>query len=308
MAEAGAEGPPYAADWPSGEAATAVARVKLLDGQEMPVFGLGVYQTPPGKQTENAVLWALEAGYRLVDTAALYRNEKSVGAAIKKSGVPREELFVTTKLWDADHGYDQALAACQQSLRNLGMEYLDLYLIHSPNNGKLVETWDALLELKRRGLARSVGVSNMDMKHIETLVEHDRPLPAVNQFEMHPMIWRERAALLEYCKQQGIIVTAYGSMFAGDTQFLEDAKLKGVAEASGKSVGQVLLRWGHQMGFAIIPKSEKQHRIQENIDIFDFELSPEQMEVLSGMRGRLGRYWNPLKTRVDVGDTSRSGA
>merc|ERR1719469_722147 len=133
----------------------------------------------------------------------------------------------------------------------------------------------------------------MDVKHIEALVEHGRPLPAVNQVEMHPMIWRERAALLKYCKQQGIVVTAYGSIFAGDTRFLGDAALKGVAKAAGKTVGQVLLRWGHQMGFAIIPKSERQHRILENIEIFDFELSPAEMEALCGMRGSLGCYWNP---------------
>jgi len=295
-------GPPFAA-FPPAAAATSV--VALLDGREMPLFGLGVYRSAPGAETENAVLWSLQAGYRLIDSASLYQNEASVGAALQKSGVPRNEVFITTKLWDSDHGYESAIDACNKSLKKLGTDYIDLYLIHSPNTGKLVETWDAFVELQRRGLVRSIGVSNMDIPHIEALIQHHRPLPVVNQFEMHPMIWEEREALLNFCKSKGIIVQAYGSIFAGKPRCLSDQSLVRVGAECKKSVGQVLLRWGHQMGFAIIPKSVQRHRIAENMDIFDFELTPKQMAAIASIRGRLGSYWNPLEAGVHLGDTSR---
>lgn len=293
---------------PARESATPTTRVKLLDGGELPIFGLGVYKSSPGRETEDAVLWALQAGYRMIDTAALYGNEASVGAALRRSGVPRKDIFITTKLWKSDHGYNEAMAACRASIKALGVRYVDMYLVHTPGGGKLVETWDALLELQRQGLVLSVGVSNCNVDHIETLAKHGRPLPAVNQIEMHPMIFREREALVRYCQEKGIVVQAYGSIFAGKTQFLEDPGLNKVAAECGKSVGQTLLRWGHQMGFVIIPKSVKQRRILENMEIFDFELAPDQMEVLTSMRGRLGAYWNPLGERVDVGDISKGGA
>lgn len=295
-------GPPFASFEPI---ASATSNVRLLDGRSMPLFGLGVYQSEPGEETENAVRWALEAGYRLIDTASLYNNEASVGSTLQRSGVPRSEVFVTTKLWDSDHGYDEALAACRKSLRRLGTAYIDLYLIHSPNTGRLVETWDALVELQRLGLVRSIGVSNMNVEHIEALVQHQRPLPVVNQIEMHPMIWEEREGLLNYCKSKGIVVQAYGSLFAGKHRFLADKALVQVSQDVGKSVGQVLLRWAHQMGFAIIPKSVQRQRIVENLGVFDFELSPRQLAVIASIRGRLGSYWNPLRARVDLGDTSR---
>jgi len=276
----------------------------LNDGQKMPVIGLGVYVTKPGNETYNAVKWALNLGYRLVDTAELYRNEKSVGKAIRDSGIPREKIWVTTKLWDAHHGYEAALARGAEQVKELGLEYIDLFLIHSPRTGKLVETWDALIELKRRGLTKSIGVSNYNVQHIKALVDHKRELPAVNQFEMHPMVYAERKPLVEYCVKNKILVQAYGSMFFGKTEFLEDPAVVEVTAAHpGKTPAQVLLRWGLQMGFQVIPKSTKRHRLEENMGIFDFELSEAEMQRLSSMTGSLNAYWNPLGSPVDLGKT-----
>eukprot|EP00435_Cladocopium_sp_Y103_P054551 s628_g17.t1 len=290
--------------------------LSLLDGRSMPSFGLGVYRSPPGTETYNAVRWALDLGYRLVDTAALYRNEESVGEAIRDSGLPREEVWVTTKLWDSDHGYEAAKSACQQSLKKLGLGYIDLYLIHSPNTGKLVETWDAFVELQREGLVKSIGVSNFGVQHLEALKASGRPLPVVNQIDMHPLIYQERRSVIEYCKANGICITAYGSMFSGDTKQLQRRvqhlkpnllfwrELLQVQEAHpGQSAAQILLRWALQKGFQIIPKSVHQERLQENMNLLDFELSPAEMESLSKMKGALGQYWNPLKSKVDLGRT-----
>lgn len=283
------------------------ATYELHDGRQMPVFGLGVYVTKAGDEAVNSVKWALELGYRMIDTAKIYGNERSVGEAIRASGIPREEIWVTSKLWDADHGYEQTLAAGMQSLEEMGLDYMDLYLVHSPQGGKLVETWDAMLELKRRGLAKSVGVSNYNVNHLEALTQHQRELPVVNQFEMHPKIFRERLDLIEYCESHNILVQAYGSIFFGKTEFLEDPAVVEVAsQHPDKTKAQVLLRWGLQNAFQIIPKSTKKHRLEENMKIFDFELSTAQMERLSSMGGALGAYWNPLTAPLDLGDTSRS--
>lgn len=276
----------------------------LLDGRSMPSFGLGVFRSPPGTETYNAVRWALDLGYRLVDTAAMYRNEESVGEAVRDSGLPREEVWVTTKLWDSDHGYEAAMNACQQSLKKLGLGYIDLYLIHSPNTGKLVETWDAFLELQREGVVKSIGVSNFGVLHLEALKASGRPLPVVNQIEMHPLIYQERRSVIEYCEANGIRITAYGSMFSGDMKQLQRRELVQVQEAHpGQSAAQILLRWALQKGFQIIPKSVHQERLQENMNLLDFELSPAEMESLSKMKGALGQYWNPLKSKVDLGRT-----
>mmetsp|Transcript_112278 Transcript_112278/g.349870 ORF Transcript_112278/g.349870 Transcript_112278/m.349870 type:complete len:277 (-) Transcript_112278:9-839(-) len=272
----------------------------------MPALGLGVYRCEPGRETYNAVKWALEMGYRMIDTAAFYNNEESVGKAIKDSGIPRSELFVTTKLPTHGHGYDDAVRMCNESLGLLGLDYLDLYLIHSPNGGKLVETWDALLEVQREGLVRSVGVSNFGRKHMEALRNHGRPLPAVNQIEMHPLVYEERKPLVDYCVQHKILVQAYGSVFSGQQHQLQSKTVKKVlAGHPGKTAAQVLLRWGHQMGFQVIPKSVRKERLAENAAVFDFELSEAEMAALNGMRGDLGEYWFPMNAPVDLGRTDR---
>jgi len=286
----------------------AASTFQLLDGRRMPALGLGVYRSRPGKETYDAVRWALELGYRLVDTAAYYENEESVGRAIRDSGVPREELWVTTKLPGHGHGYEDAMNLCRTSLDLLGLDYLDLYLIHSPNGGRLVETWDALVELQRQGLVRSIGVSNFGVKHLEALRSRKRPLPTVNQIEMHPLVYEERKSLVEYCKQHGILVEAYGSVFSGHQDKLNDpAVARVLAGHPGKTGAQVLLRWGLQMGFQLIPKSVRQARQRENMDIFDFELSAAEMQSLGRMKGSLMEYWNPLDAPLDLGRVDLGG-
>jgi len=278
---------------------------------KMPVFGMGVYQSNPGKETFNAVSWALSLGYPLIDTAAMYQNEVSVGKAIKASGTPREEIFITTKVNGPDHGYRGAIRSVKNSLEDLDVDYLDLVLIHSPFGGKLVETYDGLLEMQRQGLVRSVGVSNFGLKHLEALQSHGRPRPAVNQIEMHPLIYQERKALVSYCKEANIAITAYGSIFFGRKKKLNQKIIKGIAQAHEKSPAQVLLRWGLQMKLAIIPKSTSSiERQRENMNLFDFELTEKEMEVLTTLQTKVGArgtvaYWNPVEEApVDIGETT----
>jgi len=282
-----------------------VPAIALLDGRRMPALGLGVYRCQPGEETYNAVKWALEFGYRLVDTAAYYRNEESVGKAIRDSGIPREELWVTTKLPGHGHGYEDTIRLCETSLEKLGLDYIDLYLIHSPHPGKLVETWDAMVYLQKNGYIRSIGVSNFNKSHLVALRKHGRPMPTVNQIEMHPMIYKERKLLCDYCTEHGILVEAYGSVLSGHEDLLQSKIVsKVVAAHPSKTPAQVLLRWGFQQGFQLIPKSTRQPRIKENMDIFDFELSEKEMQLLNTMEGSLGEYWNPLNSPVDLGRTN----
>uniref|UniRef100_A0A7S0FMW8 NADP-dependent oxidoreductase domain-containing protein n=1 Tax=Pyrodinium bahamense TaxID=73915 RepID=A0A7S0FMW8_9DINO len=287
----------------------------MLDGKDMPIFGLGVFlANAGGDECYNAVKWALELGYRLIDTAEVYQNEAEVGRAIRDSGIPRKEIFVVSKLRDDAHGYEQALRAGRQSAELLAIGYMDLFLVHSPNTGKLIETWDALLKLQHDGLSMSIGVSNFNVAHIEALHNHGRPMPAVNQIEMHPLVYEARRPLLEYCKQHNILVQAYGSIFWGQQDKLNDGTVAQVVAAHpGKTPAQILLRWAVQMGFQIIPKSVRRHRIEENMQLFDFELSAEEMAKLSGLKGKedttsaLG-YWSPLETSVDLGRTDLGAA
>jgi diketogulonate reductase-like aldo/keto reductase len=276
-------------------APTLASVMKLNDGNVMPILGLGVYMAAPGDETYRAVKWALDLGYRLVDTASMYDNEEAVGRAMRDSGIPREELFVTSKLNTPDHGFSSTIQACKASLARLNMDYVDLYLIHSPFGGKLIETFDGLQKLKADGLIKSFGVSNFGIKHLKALRRHGRPFPAVNQIEMHPMIYRKRQALQEYCKENKIVITAYGSMFSGKQSALKSTTLLKIAQQQERTPNQILLRWSHQHGFAIIPKSvSAKERQAENSQIFDFELNEVEMEALSNMGGKLGEYWNPV--------------
>ena len=268
------------------------SRVRLNDGWLMPLLGLGTGHMLPGKQTERSVLDALRLGYRLIDTASIYRNEEDVGRSvthfIRESSTHRHSIFVTTKLWDTDHGYHEAIAAGRQSLQKLGLEYIDLYLIHSmrpetasASHGKLIETWDGMIELQRQGLVRSIGVSHFEIEHLEELAASKRPAPAVNQFEMNPAVIRERSALLNYCRKHRIMVMAHGSMFSGQEGMVRNGPLRAVAEEIGRSSRQILLRWGLQMDLAVIPKSTRLERLVENSDIFDFSLTATHMMQLS---------------------------
>lgn len=297
--------------WSAAAGPPVIPNLKLLHYKDVPAFGLGVYMVPPGQETYNTVKSALELGYRMVDTAMMYKNEESVGQAVndfmKEAGVKREDLWIQSKLETAQHGYDNTIKSVKRSIALMDLTYLDCYLIHSPFGGKLIETYDALLQLQKEGLVKSVGVSNYDVRHLEKLEEHGRPLPVMNQIEMHPMILKERQKLVDYHKKKGIIVQAYGSIFFGKTEHLESPIVKKVqAKHPEKSVAQVLLRWALQKGFQLIPKSVKKKRLEENMNIFDFELTAHDMVSLDSMQGSLDAYWNPVKDAgVDLGETTK---
>ncbi|HEV2520587.1 MAG TPA: aldo/keto reductase [Thermoplasmata archaeon] len=265
--------------------------VPIGPGVSMPILGLGVWQIPDGRPTEDAVLGALRAGYRLIDTAALYGNERSVGAAMRASGLPREELFVTTKLWNDDQGYPAALAAFERSRSALDVAYVDLYLVHWPVRAQREESWRALVELHDQGKARAIGVSNFTIEHLESLAQRSGVIPAVDQVEFSPFLFQSE--LLEYCRRRGIQVEAYSPLVRG--RRLEHPVLAGIASAHRKSPAQVVLRWDLQHGVVPIPKSRRIERIRENADLFDFELGPSEMTTLDHLHEGLRLAWDPSR-------------
>src|SRR5690606_31386942 len=250
--------------------------VTLHNGVKMPYFGLGVYKIEDGNDVINSVKTALKFGYRSIDTAALYENEEGVGQAIKDSGIPREEIFVTTKVWNTDHGYENTLEAFDKSIAKLGLEYVDLYLIHWPGKDKFVDTWRALEKLYREGLVRAIGVSNFKPHHLQTLMEKSEEKPVINQVELHPYF--QQKELREFCKEHDIVVEAWSPLGRG--QVLDDPVLAEIGKKYGKTPAQVTLRWHLQNDIVIIPKSVTPSRIKENADIFDFELTAEDMEQI----------------------------
>ncbi|KUH69497.1 oxidoreductase [Mycolicibacterium novocastrense] len=261
--------------------------ITLNDGNSIPQVGLGVWQTPP-EDTERAVATALEAGYRHIDTAAAYRNEREVGEALKKSGLPRDQVFITTKLWNSDQGYDSTLRAFDKSMDRLGLDSLDLYLIHwpMPAKGAFVETFKAFADLREQGRIRSIGVSNFEPEHLRELVDATGIVPAVNQIELHPLLQQEE--LREMHAQMGIATEAWSPL--GQGSLLSNDTVVSVAEAHGKTPAQVLIRWHMQLGNIVIPKSVTPERIVSNFDVFDFELSEQDMASVStlGDGTRLG--------------------
>ncbi|MGA7923289.1 MAG: aldo/keto reductase [Thermoplasmata archaeon] len=267
--------------------------VRLHDGNLMPVFGLGVYQSPPGSTTREAVESALQVGYRLIDTAALYRNEKDVGEAIRASGIDRSEVFLTTKLWNADQGYDSALAAFEQSRRALGVEAVDLYLIHWPVTGKRSESWRALRKIQEMGGARSIGVSNYAIPHLEELLAESDVVPAVNQVEFSPFLFQSE--LLQFCQKRGIQIEAYAPLTRGKR--LEDPRVTRIAKAHGTTSAAVLIRWGLQHSVVEIPKSVRPERIRDNAGAFTFSLTEEEMSMLNGLNEGLRVSWDPSEMR-----------
>ncbi len=270
-------------------ALTIASTSKLNSGVEMPLLGLGVYQTPPGKATEEAVKFALKIGYRHIDTASLYGNEESVGLAVRGSGVPRDQVFVTTKLWNSDHGYDSALRACEKSLRRLGIGYIDLYLIHWPVSQLREESWKALLELQRRGSCRAIGVSNYTVRHLDELLEGSKVVPDVDQVEFNPFLYQEE--LLRFCKGKGIQLEAYSPLTRGHR--LRHPAVLEVARTYSTSPAQIMIRWGLQHGLVVIPKSARPERIRENSEVFDFEISPADMSRLDSLGENLHTDWDP---------------
>lgn len=249
----------------------------LNNGVDIPALGLGVYQIPPGQPTEQTVLWALEAGYRHIDTASFYKNEESVGVAIRKSGIPREEIFVTTKLWLTDFFF--AEKAFHKSRERLGLEYIDLYLIHWPSPLGKDSAWKTLEKLYEQKLVRAIGVSNYSVSHLKALMERSLIVPAVNQVEFSPFFYKKE--LLEFCQAKGIQLEAYSPLTRGKR--LDHPVLQKIAKRSGKTIAQVLLRWCIQRGVVVLPKTQRKERLVENSQIFNFELLAEDMRELDGL-------------------------
>ena len=258
---------------------TTTPTVTLNNGVEMPILGFGVFQVPPD-QTEAAVDAALEAGYRSLDTAAAYLNEQEVGRAIEASGIPREELFVTTKLWIQDAREESARSAFETSLEKLGLDYLDLYLVHQPF-GDYYGSWRAMERLHREGLARAIGVSNFYPDRLVDLVEHNEIVPAVNQIECHPFF--QRTADQELMRERGVQIESWGPLAQGRNNLFSDPTFTEIGAAHGKSVAQVVLRWLIQRAVVVIPKSVRPERMHENFDVFDFELTVDEMARIAAL-------------------------
>ncbi|MFF1792554.1 aldo/keto reductase [Kitasatospora sp. NPDC058243] len=255
-----------------------VPTVKLNNGVEIPQLGFGVFQVPDA-ETTAAVASALEAGYRSIDTAAIYGNETGVGRALAASGLPREDLFVTTKLWNADQGYDATLRAFDAGLAKLGLEYLDLYLIHWPTPARdlYLDSWRAIERLASEGRIRAAGVSNFQPAHLQRLLDESRLVPAVNQVELHPGL--QQAELRAFHTEHGIATEAWSPLAQGAV--LDDPAITAIAARTGKSAAQVVLRWHLQLGNIVIPKSVTPARIRQNLDVFDFQLTDEDMAAIA---------------------------
>ena len=252
--------------------------VTLNNGVKMPLEGFGVFQVPDPAQCEQAVLDAIASGYRLIDTAAAYMNEKAVGEAIKKSGVPREELFITTKLWVQDASYEAAKKAIQTSLDNLGLSYLDLYLIHQPM-GDYVGAYRAMEEAYKEGKLKAIGVCNFYPNRMADLCETVEVIPAVNQVELHPFFQQENALAL--MKEYGVVPEAWGPFAEGNHGIFTHPVLTAIGQKYGKSAAQVALRWNVQRGVVVIPKSVHKERMEQNMNIWDFQLSDEDMAEIA---------------------------
>jgi 2,5-diketo-D-gluconate reductase A len=262
--------------------------VKLNNGVEMPILGFGVYQIPDAKECETSVTLAIEAGYRSIDTASAYMNESAVGNAIKSSGVAREEIFVTTKVWIQDAGYENTLNAFEKSLKRLQMDYIDLYLIHQPY-GDVYGSWRALEDLYKQGKIRAIGVSNFYPDRIMDLIVHNRIIPAVNQVETHPFF--QQVETQKFLEENGVQIESW-SPFAQDKNIFKNPVLASIAAKHKKSVPQVILRWLTQRGVVVIPKSVSKQRIIENINIFHFELAPEDIHAISQLDTKKSNVFN----------------
>lgn len=260
-------------------ATATVPTTRLSNGVEMPVLGFGVFQIPED-QTEQAVIDAIEVGYRSLDTARSYMNEEPVGRAIASSGVSRDELFITTKLWVEDQGEERARRAFEASLRRLGLDYLDLFIIHQPF-GDYYGSWRAMEELHRQGLARAIGVSNFYPDRLIDLLEHNEVAPMVDQVECHPFF--QRTAEQKLMSDRGVQIESWGPFAEGRNNLFTDSTLTEIGSAHGKSVAQVVLRWLIQRGVVVVQKSVRGERMRENIDVFDFELSDAEMSRIAAM-------------------------
>ena len=268
-------------------------RVTLNDGVAMPLFGFGTYQIASGNRCERVVEHALRRGYRHIDTAALYGNEADVGRAVRSAGLPRTEIFVATKLWNSDQGYDATLRAFDRSLSRLALETIDLYLIHWPEPGKRLDSWRAMVENRKQGRCRSIGVSNFTVRHLQELLRASDTVPSVNQVEFNPFLYQRE--LLDFCTGKGIRLVAYCPLTRGDK--LKHPLLVALARKHGKTAAQVMLRWALQHGVGVIPKSVRTERIDENAALFDFELTADDMAQLDRLDEGYRTCWDPSRVR-----------
>lgn len=258
----------------------------LNDGHSIPQLGFGVWQVPDDI-TATVVGEALAAGYRSIDTAAVYENEAGVGTALKNSPVPREQLFITTKLWNSRQGFDQTLKSFDKSLSRLGLDYLDLFLIHwpKPSQDLYVESWRAFIELQRQGRIKSIGVSNFNIEHLQRIIDASGVVPAINQVELHPRFQQRK--LREFHQQHGIKTESWSPL--GQGQLLTDATIKSIAQKHGRSSAQIIVRWHLDSGLIVIPKSVTPARIRENFNVFDFRLDADDMNKLAALDSAEGR-------------------
>jgi diketogulonate reductase-like aldo/keto reductase len=263
-------------------------RVEIAPGVAMPRLGLGTYRAGPGSEAEHEVRYALGLGYRGVDTASMYRNEEAVGRAIALSALPRDEVFVATKVWNDEQGYEETLAACDRSLGRLGLDFVDLYLIHWPVPGRTRDTWRAMEALRAAGKVRAIGVCNFLVPQLEELLSFGEAPPAVDQVEHHPRL--QQPELRTFCHDSNITLQAWAPLMRGGVA--EIPEIVDIARGHGKTPAQVSIRWILQHGVTTIPKSVHEERIAENADVFDFELSPAEMVVIDGLDagGRVGRH------------------
>lgn len=255
-----------------------IKKVKLNNGVEMPILGFGVFQITDPEECEEAVYQAIQTGYRLIDTAASYMNEEAVGRGIKRSGIPREELFITTKLWVQDTGYENTKKSFQRSLDRLQLDYIDLYLIHQPY-GDVYGSWRAMEELLADGKIRAIGVANFQPDRVMDLITFNKIPPAVNQIETHP--FNQQIESQKFLEQNNVQIQSWGPFAEGKNNIFQNEILVSIAQKYKKSVAQVILHWLTQRGVTVIPKSVRKERIEENFNIFDFELSKEDMDMIS---------------------------
>lgn len=263
----------------------------LNNGVKIPFIGLGVFRSPAGDVTRSAVHHALQAGYRHIDTAKIYANEQDVGRAIAESDVPRQEIFVTTKLANADQGYDSTLRAIDESLNKLQMDYVDLYLEHWPVEGRRLESWKAMEKILTDGKVKAIGVSNFMKRHIEELLDNSDIVPVINQIELSPFNYLFRKDIIDFCLENNIAIEAYSPLTKA--RKLDDPNLVEIAVKYHKTTAQILIRWALQHEFIAIPKSTKQHRIIENASVFDFSISEVDMDFLDGLNENLVTGWDP---------------
>lgn len=272
------------------------SKITLKNGVLMSVIGLGLHKSKEGEETLNAVVQGFHNGYRLIDTAKRYENEKSVGDAIVSFGLLREEVFITTKLWNTDQGYENTLKAIDESLSKLGLSYVDLYLVHWPdrdaNTGKSLvikeETWRAMEEIYKSGKARAIGVSNYTIEDLEEMKNYSYIMPMVNQVEFHPFLYQKE--LLEYCKQNQIVLEAHTPLVRGEK--FNHPIIVEIAKKYNKSSANILIRWGLQHGAVVIPGATNKEKIKENINVFDFKLSSQDMDILDGLNENLRIVYN----------------